>query len=175
MTLFTPFPVVVVPEGSVERILKAYPNWALLSIRSVDVPLAVHTTGLRLNLVFDDVTHPSPVANWWTPPSITDAEKIAEFARALARTPPSGLVVHCAAGLSRSTAATVGIGTVLFGSAGEGVSMMRAAVKLAYKRGWRGDKDSFPNELLVEHLDRALGCTGSMVAAVKAYANRRGA
>src|SRR5689334_22367674 len=89
------------------------------------------------------------------------AEAIVGFARALHADPPPGLVVHCAAGISRSSAAVVG---VLASVGADPVEGLHAAVKFSAGRGWRERGEGVrPNPRLVALLDAALGRDGELV------------
>ena len=87
--------------------LYRHPGSALISIRDTDAssgPLPCTALGPRLDLRFDDLSQASP--HQGTPPSRADARAIVTFARGLVARPWSpGLIVHCAAGISRSAAA----------------------------------------------------------------------
>jgi predicted protein tyrosine phosphatase len=108
-----PVPHVTVTDRDSARdiLLKAPSDYAaVLSISDVgdEAPAGFREfTGLKLALNFDDVTN---TKYGYTPADISDVEKIVAFARAVnGRT-----LVHCAAGVSRSTAAALAIPALRF-------------------------------------------------------------
>lgn len=169
MSAFMPFPMVVVPEEAVCLALFRNPTWALVSIRAPGEPLDVMTSGPRLNLFFHDYDHvPQGLwSNQFTIPDRVHARQIVRFARELAASPPDGLICHCAAGISRSTATMLGVAFVLLGDPQAAVDLLLMAVKYAKAYKYRQHSDVWPNDLLVLHLDDELGCRGTLRAAVQ--------
>lgn len=80
----------------------------LISIGDDDrKPAGFHRAERRLRLVFDDIDGESmaSIMSGYVPPSEDDIIKIMQFARTM--TENSRVLIHCAAGISRSTAAAM--------------------------------------------------------------------
>jgi predicted protein tyrosine phosphatase len=157
--------------------LLSHPASALLSIRDTDECtgrlLPCEVLGPRLDLRFDDVSR-SNAGNWQRhlPPSRADARAIVAFARALQAAPwPAGLVVHCAAGVSRSAAALVGVARVWTGSDAAAIELLRGVERRTRSLGLR-THDPLPNLRLIALLDRELALAGSLVRALLAASPR---
>jgi len=88
-------------------------------------------------------------------------EQIVQFLRA---SPPEvPLVIHCHAGVSRSTAtALVALALDAPGREREAAALLRQMSPFAY-----------PNELLVKHADDALGRRGALLDALESMGNPR--
>lgn len=155
-------PIAVVDYRTAERVTRELPAWALLSIRDPMQPQGCPaTTGPRLDLAFDDIGRWMSI---YACPQRGHADRIVAFARALHADPPPGLVVHCAAGISRSSAAVVG---VLAAVGADPVHGLLDAVRFTVGKGWRDPGDSVrPNPRLVALLDAALDADGDLVRQV---------
>ena len=93
-----------------------------------------------------------------TGPREADVERLIAAARALDRR--SGrVIVHCQAGISRSSAAAVILHTVLLGPESEEEAMARVMENRPIAR---------PNRRMIEIADRLLGRGGRLIAAVQA-------
>jgi predicted protein tyrosine phosphatase len=114
----------------------------------------------RLTLRFHDIIEPLPDR---LAPGRADVERLLSFGRELTATPDSHLLIHCQAGVSRSTAA--------------------AALILAQARPDRPARDvldavaqlrprAWPNLRMLEFGDDLLGRNGEIVAAVAAIYRR---
>jgi predicted protein tyrosine phosphatase len=111
----------------------------------------------RLELRFNDVIDPRP---GYVMPERADVEQLLAFGRDLAATPSAHLLVHCHAGVSRSTAAAIVIVTQARPRR-PAADAVRAVV--AYRpRAW-------PNLRIIELGDELLGAGGEVVAAVAAH------
>lgn len=157
--------------------LLSHPGTALLSIRDTDEcsgrPLPCTVLGPRLDLRFDDVSG-SSAGRWQRdePPSASHARAIVAFARTLAADPwPGGLVVHCAAGISRSAAALVGLARVWTASDAAAIQMVLGIERRTRGLGLRA-ADPLPNLRLCALLDRELTLGGSLVRALLAASPR---
>ena len=150
-------------------------DWALVSIRdaSANVPDWSHHTGPRLSLAFDDLTRlsPSALAAGYLPPRLEHALTIVAFAQKLPPDVP-GLIVHCAAGVSRSTATVLGIGAIRRGPA-QALAFLDEAVEHAVQHHVRGIAPVQPNPRLVALLDDALALEGALLEPVLARYWRR--
>jgi predicted protein tyrosine phosphatase len=107
----------------------------------------------HLKLYFHDIAQPM---DGHTPPSRADAEKMIAFFRAWRREAP--LLIHCWAGISRSTAAAF-----------TGLCLFRpdaAEEELALELR-RASPSATPNRLIVSLADEILGREGRMVKAVE--------
>lgn len=153
--------------GSVPEV----PDWGLVSIRDVgeihDAPVPWRHThiGPVLNLRFDDVSRwtESLHLRGYRPPLQEHARAIVTFAqeglgvqtRAMWESQVPGVFVHCAAGISRSSAALCGIVAATEGP-GKAVERLIGAVRLSLARGWRDSGGVRPNLRLIALLDREL-------------------
>lgn len=159
-------PLYICSEPAALVALAQHPTWALLSIRDDGRdPLRLETreddepavpiphTGPRLDLTFDDWPMLDPYGRF-APPRIEHAHAIVVFADMLGDAP--GVIVHCAAGISRSSAAAVGVLAVLAPDA-DPVDALEAARAATQAAGHRDGEPVRPNPRLVALLDLALG------------------
>lgn len=164
--------ILVTGAQGAAKVLASTRGWAILSLRDEGIePLWADplTVGPRLSLSFDDVTVVTPsIARRYTPCTQEDASRIVSFARELAKDPPVGLVVHCEQGVSRSTAAAVGVVAALLGPGNEIIAVRRMLdyVKAAYDKGLRTAVRVQPNLRLAALLDIELGSGGNLVRAI---------
>jgi predicted protein tyrosine phosphatase len=94
-----------------------------------------------------------------TPPSEADVAAILEVGEKLAALPVRHLLVHCYAGVSRSTASAVS----LMAQRNPGrVSDIFAALGDIRPRAW-------PNTVMIGHADRLLGLGGTLVEALRLH------
>ena len=136
----------------------------VLSILDPDTPdppaFAAFAPHRRLALRFHDVIEPLPAR---LPPARADVERLLAFGHELSDTPGNHLLIHCHAGVSRSTAS--------------------AALILAQARPDRSARDTldavaqlrpraWPNLRMLEFGDDLLGRNGEIVAAVAAIYRR---
>jgi predicted protein tyrosine phosphatase len=115
------------------------------------------TARRRLILRFHDVIVPTPGS---VSPEPTHVEAILEFGRKLPDADPAHLLVHCHAGVSRSTAAM----TALLAQAHPDVA---EADILEHVRSIR--PQTWPNSLMIAFADRLLGRGGRLLAALPAF------
>ena len=108
----------------------------------------------RLSLRFDDIIEPQPNR---VAPSREHVERLLEFGRELNAAPKEHLLIHCHAGVSRSTAAAA---LILAQAAPERPAreVFEAIVRMR-PRAW-------PNLRILEFGDEILGRGGEIVAAV---------
>jgi predicted protein tyrosine phosphatase len=127
----------------------------LLSILDPDLPapqsLALFAVHRRLELRFHDVIEPQP---GWVAPEAADVERLLAFGAELGR--QAHLLVHCHAGVSRSTAAAALI------LAQQQPELPAAA---ALERVLRLRPQAWPNLRILELGDTLLGRGGEIVAA----------
>src|SRR5205823_13899199 len=114
----------------------------------------------RLELRFHDVIEAGP---GWTVPERQDVELLLTFGRALSEVQDPHLLVHCHAGVSRSTAAAA----LILAQARPDRPAEEAleAVSQIRPRAW-------PNLRILEFGDELLGRNGEIVAAVAAIYRR---
>ncbi|QIB36178.1 tyrosine phosphatase family protein [Ancylobacter pratisalsi] len=129
----------------------------VLSVINIATPVALPASVARENHLFvgfNDITAPQ---EGLVHPNAEHVEAILGFARRWPREAP--LVVHCFAGISRSTASAYIAACALNPGRDEAViaRALRAASPIAT-----------PNALLVAHADAALGREGRMIAAIAA-------
>ena len=123
-----------------------------------DVHLVTRPEGVdadkHLVLGMDDIPEP---ADGYVAPGEEHVRRLIAFARGWDRDAP--LVVHCYAGISRSTA----------GAFISACALNPGRDEAAIARAIRGSsKTAMPNIMLVGHADRILGRKGRMIAAVEA-------
>jgi predicted protein tyrosine phosphatase len=114
----------------------------------------------RLVLRFHDVIEPLPNQ---IAPTRTDVERLLVFGREVGETPDAHLLVHCHAGVSRSTAAAALI--MMQANPEWPASAALEAVAALRPRAW-------PNLLILKFGDTLLGRNGEIVAAVGAIYRR---
>jgi predicted protein tyrosine phosphatase len=110
--------------------------------------------GERLTLRFDDVIVPGPNLR---PPDSTDIERLLAFDRA--QRADELLLVHCTAGISRSTAALA----ILLAQREPGTE----ADVFAHLRAIR--PKAWPNSLMIALADELLGADGRLVSALREH------
>jgi predicted protein tyrosine phosphatase len=133
---------------------------SILGPNSPDPPeLAAFARHRRLILRFHDVIEPQPNQ---IAPTREDVERLLVFGRQVSETPEAHLLVHCRAGVSRSTAAAL----ILLQVHPEWpASAALHAVAAIRPRAW-------PNLLILEFGDALLGRNGEIVAAAGAIYRR---
>ncbi len=114
----------------------------------------------RLKLRFHDVIEPNP---GWIAPQPWDIELLLAFGRDLAESPDAHLLVHCHAGLSRSTAAAA----LILAQAQPGRPAAEALLAIARLR-----PRAWPNLRMIELGDALLARDGEIVAAAAAHYRR---
>ena len=114
----------------------------------------------RLVLRFHDVIEPLPDQNG---PTRADVERLLVFGREVGETPDAHLLVHCHAGVSRSTAAATLI--MMQANPEWSASDAHEAVAALRPRAW-------PNLLILEFGEALLRRNGEIVAAVGAIYRR---
>lgn len=144
-------------EGAVTA-TRERPEWSLLSIRDPGMPPRCPAArGPRLDLEFEDIAIMSPRG-----PTREHARAIVAFARS--RSDDERIIVHCLAGVSRSSAALAGVLAARDLPVADGV---QAAIDLAVRNGWRSASSGIrPNALLLAMLDVELGLAGELVKTV---------
>ena len=110
----------------------------------------------RLILRFHDVIEPQPDQ---IAPTREDVERLLVFGREVSETPEANLLIHCRAGVSRSTAAAALI--LMQANPEWPASMALDAVAAIRPRAW-------PNLLILEFGDALLGRNGEIAAAAGA-------
>ena len=116
--------------------------------------------GLKLVLFFDDVVD---TRFSYTPPDLEDAKKIVAFARAA----KERILIHCAAGVSRSTASAIAI---------PAVRMAARSVNADSIMRWLREVRPVarPNPLLVQMIDSLTGWNGRLSKACASHFNTSG-
>ncbi len=110
--------------------------------------------GNHLVLSMDDITTP---IDGYTPPSAEHVTRLLEFVALWSRTTP--LVMHCLAGISRSTAGAFVAACAL--------NPQRSEVAIAQAMR-EASPSAMPNLMLVTLADRILGRRGRMIGAIEA-------
>lgn len=145
--------LIVSPLPQVERLLAAHRPSHLVTLASPGAEAAFEAEH-RLDLRFNDIAAPR---EGLVAPSLEHVEALLAFAQGWRGARP--LLVHCWAGVSRSTAAAyvVACARTAPGREGEWVARLRDAAPTAT-----------PNPLIVALADRLLDRGGAMVRAVEA-------
>jgi predicted protein tyrosine phosphatase len=149
--------ILVTPLSAVEDTIEAYRPSHLVTLLSpehmIDTP-AGFDPARHLRLAVNDVAD-SLMAE--APPAQAHVEQLLTFVRGWTAEAP--ILIHCWAGISRSTAAAYILMCDRLGAGREDrvARALRAAAPHA-----------FPNPLLIRHADALLGRQGRMVDAVKA-------
>ena len=109
-------------------------------------------TDRHLQLTFHDIVEP---VDGFITPRAEDAETLVDFFKRWDRESP--LLIHCWAGISRSTAAAF-----------TALCMLRPemAEERIAKELRRASPSATPNRLIVSHVDKILGREGRMVSAI---------
>lgn len=128
----------------------------------------------KLRLVFDDIESES-APNGYEGPSLQHARDVVRFSEALVDLVNPGVVlVHCAAGISRSSAATLILLAVLLGPGREAdaVSRLVAVKEQTARARLRAPREIIrPNRRLVWLGDQVLGRDGALLdACILAFA-----
>lgn len=124
------------------------------------VAFAGYAAHRRLELRFHDIIEPEPGR---VAPQREDVERLLAFGRGVAERPLAHLLVHCQAGVSRSTAATA----LILAQARPQLAAdaVFAAIAALRPRAW-------PNLRIIELGDALLGRGGALVAAAGAHYRR---
>ncbi len=154
--------LVVLPRSKVgKQLLSASKGPTYRSVVSIGDPGSRRPAGIGgqrravLRLEFEDIEDPTdPMA-----PTAANVETIVEFASTVARLGGKCLV-HCEAGVSRSTAAAAIIARVLLGEGAEAEALRVACEKVP---------DAAPNRLMLRLADELLENGGRLTRARAAY------
>ena len=127
----------------------------MVSLLGPDTPHRTFTgvaADRHLQFTFHDIVEPM---DGFTAPRAEDAETLVDFLKGWDRSDP--MLIHCWAGISRSTAAAF-----------TALCMLRPemAEERIAKELRRASPSATPNRLIVSHADKVLGREGRMVAAV---------
>ena len=120
-------------------------------------PLSSFDINRRLRLRFHDVIEAQP---GWIAPERWDVELLLTFSRDLDRSDPTHLLIHCHAGVSRSTAAATLVLAQMYPE--DPAEEMLAEVVRLRPRAW-------PNLRILELGDEILGRRGEIVEAARAH------
>lgn len=129
----------------------AHPDWALVSITEHGRPARSfpNHAGPYLSLAFDDYSKNGP---HYDAMRRSDAVAVVAFARTARET--DGLLVHCAAGISRSSAVLLGV--LAARSTRDPIARLDDAVAYSRERGWRDETPVRPNIRCVALLDAVI-------------------
>jgi predicted protein tyrosine phosphatase len=126
---------------------------SVISILGPETPHPVYAPHRHLALTFNDINAP---AEGMVSPAAHDAERLVDFVKSWDRQAP--MVIHCWAGISRSTASAFAALCILR----DGESEMALAEELR-----QASPSATPNRLITTLVDRHLGRQGRMVKAVE--------
>lgn len=161
--------MLVVPRALVLEATRAHPTWAVVSMSdatSDPVDFGGHQGPIHRSY-FDDMTHVtrSARAAGYRPPELEDAAEIVTFLEAVQVRSTEGLVTHCVAGVSRSTATLLGA-AALFDGPDEALAVLDHAVARAEAAGLRHGDPVQPNPRLVAFFDDVLNLDGALLVPV---------
>jgi len=147
--------IIVCPLSSVQRLVDDHRVGQVVSLLGPDTPhrsFTGITTERHLQLTFHDIVEP---VEGFIAPRSEDAETLVSFLKRWDRSDP--LLIHCWAGISRSTAAAF-----------TALCMLRPDMpeERIAKELRRASPSATPNRLIVSHVDRILGRDGRMVSAI---------
>jgi predicted protein tyrosine phosphatase len=147
--------ILVCPLHLVEEVVCARaPSHILTLLGPTAEPPACHEAprARRLHLLFNDIAEP---ADGLILPSMDHVDELIGFGRGWDRTAP--FLVHCWAGISRSTAAAYILASDILGPGSEQIlaARLRAASPTAT-----------PNRLMISLADQTLGRDGAMTRAI---------
>ncbi|HAX79384.1 MAG TPA: hypothetical protein DCY88_27050 [Cyanobacteria bacterium UBA11372] len=117
-------------------------------------PAGYHLVPHRLRLEFDDI--PLPISGY-TPPGRKDVEKIISFGTSAGVSGEGDLLIHCGAGISRSTAAALGI----FAASLKPQAALLRVILI--------QPEALPNRMMVRFADEILGCNGKLIEVTDNY------
>lgn len=147
--------LIVCPLSAVEAVCAETPPSHILSLLgpTLDPPALPHLTDTRrLRLLFNDIVEP---AEGMIAPSEAHVRALVEFGGGWDRRAP--MLIHCWAGISRSTAAAYILACEAAGPGSEGL----------YARRLReASPTAHPNRLMIEIADAMLGRDGAMRRAI---------
>lgn len=118
----------------------------------------------RLRLVFDDVTYNRPWGGY-VPPMPDDIARLIQFAE---RAKSGNVLLHCAAGVSRSSASALIMLAMRHGAGNEqeAIDQLLADTKLATQLRLRDHEMITPNRRMVWLADQQLGRDGALYDAL---------
>jgi predicted protein tyrosine phosphatase len=160
------------------RLLASARSGGILALISIGAPDEAPCDGFyefpgqKLRLEFDDIEMDLPWLGYrgacWE-----DISRLLNFGAFL---PAKGtILVHCAAGISRSSASALGLLTQRLGAGREqeAVELLLDDIELALSLGWREDT-ILPNRRVIWMLDALLKRDGALIAAVQTRWPRHG-
>jgi len=137
--------------GTVQATGASHVITVMADVSKVQRPPSIRESN-HLVISMDDITE---IAEGFTAPALEHVERVLDFGRNWDRTAP--MVVHCYAGISRSTASAFAVACALNPNRSELeiARQIRSASAFAH-----------PNRLIVTHADRLLGREGRMLRAL---------
>jgi predicted protein tyrosine phosphatase len=149
--------IIVCPLSAVQRLVSDHRVGNVVSLLGPDTPHRSYSgiaAERHLQLTFHDIVEP---IDGFITPRPEDAETLVDFLKQWEREAP--ILIHCWAGISRSTAAAF-----------TALCMLRRDMpeERIAKELRRASPSATPNRLLVSHADAVLKREGRMVAAVEA-------
>lgn len=147
--------IIVCPLSAVQGLVDNHRVGQVVSLLGPETPHRSFTgiaPDRHLQLTFHDIVEP---IDGFTAPRTEDAETLVRFLKGWDRVDP--LLIHCWAGISRSTAAAFTALCMLR----PGMAEERIAKELR-----RASPSATPNRLIISHVDKILGREGRMVSAI---------
>jgi predicted protein tyrosine phosphatase len=148
--------IIVCPLNAVQPLVEEHRVSHVVSLLGPDTPhrsFAGIASERHLKLTFHDILEP---LSGFIAPREADAERLVNFIKSWEREMP--MLIHCWAGISRSTAAAFSAMCLLRPDANE--------EGLAWELR-EASPSATPNRLIVSHVDRLLGREGRMVRAIE--------
>jgi predicted protein tyrosine phosphatase len=155
--------IIVCPLHAAPKLVRERNASHAISLLSPDTPFPVFdslTQQRHLRLTLHDIAAPSPGLS---APGQSDARRLVDFIRDWDKASP--MLIHCWAGISRSTAAAY---TALCMMRDEPEDQLAWELRTA-------SASATPNPLLIAHVDGLLGRKGRMIAAINAIGRGRDA
>lgn len=149
--------IIVCPLNKAEPLAAAHDVSHVISLLGPGTPhrsFAGVTAERHLRLTFHDIAQPT---DGFSPPGVADAERLVSFLRGWRRDRP--MLIHCWAGISRSTAAAY-TALCLLRPASDEEDLARELREAS--------PSATPNRLIVALADQLLGREGRMVRAIAA-------
>jgi len=148
--------IIVCPLSAVQGLVDDHRVGQVVSLLGPETPhrsFTGITADRHLQLTFHDIVEP---IDGFTAPRAEDAETLVGFLKGWDRVDP--LLIHCWAGISRSTAAAF-----------TALCMLRPemAEERIAKELRRASPSATPNRLIISHVDKILGREGRMVSAIE--------
>jgi predicted protein tyrosine phosphatase len=168
-----PQSVYVLSKKQAELLLRSRDTWDVTGFVSIGSPKGSLPKGWdkispkrKLRLEFDDLTHVHHESYGFRACYPSDIEELLAFGK---KRNAGKLVIHCAAGVSRSSAAALILLVQRLGNIDEAYSRLLCDVEAAVRLGLRADEEIAPNRRMIHLADKLLGKKGNLLGLNKYY------